>query len=82
MNELSKKKIVSLNLVLHIFSFIDKDNNPSIIIPLSYYENHTQSSCFVNKSSTLSSVEAVANIPVKRIRKKPVTKMSDFLMEI
>jgi hypothetical protein len=61
---------------------LKKGNNPSIIIPLSYYEDHTQSSCFVNKSSTQSSVEAVGNIPVKRIRKKPVTKTSDFLWEI
>jgi hypothetical protein len=50
MNELGKQ-ILSLNLVLHIFSFIGKDNNSSIIIPLGYYEDHTQSSGFVNKSS-------------------------------
>jgi hypothetical protein len=40
---------------------LKKDNKPSIIIPLRYYEDHTQSSCFVNKSSTRSSVEAEKN---------------------
>jgi hypothetical protein len=76
------KEILSFNLVLHIFSLIEKENNfHTNVIALRYYEVQPRTiSSSVNQPFPLTSVEIIENTSVKCIRKKPVTKMNDFFM--
>jgi hypothetical protein len=78
------KEILSLNLALHIFSLIEKENNFNTnITALRYHEVQSRTtSSFVNHFFPSTPVEIVENTSVKPIRKKLVTKMNDFLWEI
>jgi hypothetical protein len=77
------KEILSLNLVLHIFSLIEKINNRStIIIPLGYYKVHPQTISPIKQSPPLILDKTVEKMPVRQNRRKPVTKTNDFLWEI
>jgi hypothetical protein len=77
------KELLSLNLVLHIFSLIEKINNHSTnIIALGVHKVHPQTISPIKQLPPLISVKTVENMSVKRNRKKPVTKTNDFLWEI
>lgn len=77
------KKMLSCNIILQIFSLIEKQNNHSTIIALIYYEVQSRTvNLSVNQPFPLTPVETVENTSIKRIRKKPVTNTNDFLWEI
>jgi hypothetical protein len=70
------KEIPSFNLVLHIFSLIEKEINFSTnVIALSYYgvQPRTTSSS-VNQPLPLTSVESVENTSVKRCQQEACNK--------
>jgi hypothetical protein len=78
------KEILSLTLVLKIFSLIEEKNNLSTNIKeLSYHETKTQIiSSSENQPFPPIFVANTGKTLTKRIRKKPVTKNNDILWEI